>query len=157
VADIEASTEAGAGAGVEAHHTGRAAPTGKDTDVPGSSSEAVCFAACQLAGRLDARAIIAAVQTKTEAMHLARFRPQVPLVMTASSLRLYRSLALIHGVAPLLLARDSPEPQAPQAPVSQAREWLFAHGLAQPGDRAVLLYASNVRGGEPDSLRIVRL
>jgi pyruvate kinase len=153
-AGSEASPEAGAGAGVEANYTGRAAPTRKDTDGPGSSSDAVCFAACQLAARLDARAIIAAVQTKTEAMHLARFRPQVPLVMITSSLRLYRSLALIHGVAPLLLARDSLEPLTP---VSQAREWLFGCGLAQPGDRVVLLYASETGEGEPDSLRVVRL
>jgi pyruvate kinase len=153
VGGIQASPEAGAGAGVEAHYPGWAASTRKDTDVPGPSSDAVCFAACQLAARLDARAIIAAVHTKTEAMHLARFRPQVPLVMIASSLRLYRSLALINGVAPLLLARDSLEPLAP---VSQARQWLFAYGLAEPGDRAVLLYASAAEG-ETDSLRVVRL
>jgi len=74
--------------------------------------------------------------------------------MITNSMRLYRSLALVHGVAPLLLARGSIEPEAS---VNQAREWLLAHGLAQPGDRAVLLYASETGKGEPDSLRSIGL
>jgi len=143
----------GAGAGVEANY-GRATLTGQYTEVPGPSGDAVGFAACKLAAQLDARAVIAAVGWMAEAAHLARFRPQVPLVMITNSMRLYRGLALVHGVAPLLLARGSIEPEAS---VNQAREWLLAHGLAQPGDRAVLLYASETGKGEPDSLRLIGL
>jgi pyruvate kinase len=152
-AGIQTGVKMGAGAGVEANY-GRATLTGQYTDVPGPSSAAVGFAACQLAAQLDARAVIAAVGTMAEAAHLARFRPQVPLVMITNSMRLYRGLALVHGVAPLLLARGSIEPEAS---VNQAREWLLAHGLAQPGDRAVLLYASETGKGEPDSLRSIGL
>ena len=152
-AGIQTGVKVGAGAGVEANY-GRATLTGQCTDVPGPSSAAVGFAACQLAAQLDARAVIAAVGTMAEAAHLARFRPQVPLVMITNSVRLYRGLALVHGVAPLLLARGSIEPEAS---VNQAREWLLAHGLAQPGDRAVLLYASETGKGEPDSLRSIGL
>jgi pyruvate kinase len=152
-AGIQTGVKVGAGAGVEANY-GRATLTGQYTDVPGPSSAAVGFAACQLAAQLDARAVIAAVGTMAEAAHLARFRPQVPLVMITNSMRLYRGLALVHGVAPLLLARGSIEPEAS---VNQAREWLLAHGLAQPGDRAVLLYASETGKGEPDSLRSIGL
>ena len=148
-----AGAKASAGAGVEANY-GRTTLTGQYIDVPVPSSDAVGFAACQLAAQLDARAVIAAVGTMAEAAHLARFRPQVPLVMIANSMRLYRGLALVHGVAPLLLAPGSVEPQAS---IDQAREWLFAHGLAQPGDRAVLLYASETGKGEPDSLQVAHL
>ena len=67
----------------------------------------------QLAAQLDARAVIAAVGTMAEAAHLARFRPQVPLVMITNSMRLYRGLALVHGVAPLLLAPAVLSPRHP--------------------------------------------
>ena len=123
------------------------------SDVSGSSSDAMGFAACQLAARLGARAIVASVRTMMEAMNIARFRPQIPLVMITRSFRLYQSLALIHGVAPLLYASSREEPPT----IHQAREWLFARGLAQPGDRAVLLYASGFIEGEPDSLQVVSL
>jgi pyruvate kinase len=113
----------------------------------------MCFAACQLAARLGARAIVASVRTMMEAMNIARFRPQIPLVMVTHSLRLYQSLALVHGVALLLYTSSRVEPPT----VHQAREWLFARGLAQPGDRAVLLYASGFIEGEPDSLQVVSL
>ena len=40
------------------------------SDVSGSSSDAMGFAACQLAARLGARAIVASVRTMMEAMIL---------------------------------------------------------------------------------------
>jgi pyruvate kinase len=148
------ATEAGTKAGREADHRERMAlDYWPRPNVSDSSSDAVGFAACQLAARLGARAIVASVRTMMEAMNIARFRPQIPLVTITPSLRLYQSLALAHGVAPLLYASSREEPPT----VHQAREWLFARGLAQPGDRAVLLYASGFIEGEPDLLQVVRL
>ena len=121
----------------------------------GSIEDAISFAACQLATRTGASAIVVSVRSMAAAMEIARFRPQVPLVMITDSVQLYRSLALVHGVAPLF----SPESGIgePQPHIAQAREWLLAQGLAQPSDQAVLLSASTMVGDKADTLQIVRL
>jgi pyruvate kinase len=124
----------------------------------GSSKDALNAAACQLAVRAGARAVVVSVRNMTAALNIARFRPQVPLVMITDSTRLYRSLALVNGVAPLFSgAADGVEPQACTA---QAWEWLFLQGLAQSGDQAVLLSVSDLpgdEGGEADTLQLVRM
>jgi pyruvate kinase len=90
------------------------------------------------------------------ALSVARFRPHAPLVMVADSVRLYRSLSLVRGISPLVVnVRD--DGADPRACLAQAREWLFAHGLAQEDDPAVLLSASGATGDKVDTLQTVRL
>lgn len=120
------------------------------------AGNALSFAACLLAARLGARAIIAPVESMETALSVARFRPQAPLVTVADSVRLYRSLALVRGISPLVV--NVPDNGAePWACFAQAREWLFAHGLAREDDPAVLLSASGADGDNVDTLRTVRL
>ncbi|BCT68038.1 pyruvate kinase [Nitrosospira sp. NRS527] len=127
-----------------------------ETASPNEAGNALSFAACLLAARLGARAIIAPVQSMETALSVARFRPQAPLVMVADSVRLYRSLALVRGISPLVV--NAPDNGAePQARLAQAREWLFTHGLAQEDDLAVLLSASGAAGDKADTLQTVRL
>ena len=127
-----------------------------ETASQNEAGSALSFAACLLAARLGARAIIAPVQSMETALSVARFRPQAPLVMVADSVRLYRSLALVRGISPLVV--NAPDKGAePQACLAQAREWLFAHGLAQEDDLAVLLSASGATGDKADTLQTVRL
>ncbi len=127
-----------------------------ETASPNEAGNALSFAACLLAARLGARAIIAPVQSMETALSVARFRPQAPLVMVADSVRLYRSLALVRGISPLVV--NAPDKGAePQACLAQAREWLFAHGLAREDDLAVLLSASGATGDKMDTLQTVRL
>ena len=125
----------------------------------GPRDDAMSFAACLLAARLGARAIIVRVRTMTTALAIARFRPQAPLVMVADSARLYRSLALVRGVSPLFSATSGAvnEGAGPEACLSQAREWLISQGLAQPGDQAVLVFASGTAHDKADTLRTVHL
>ena len=131
----------------------------KPADAAGLSNEAedaLSFAACLLAARLGARAIIVPVRTMAAALAIARFRPQAPLVMVADSVRLYRSLALVRSVLPLL--SSAPHAGAgPQACLVQAQAWLFSHGLAQVGDQAVLVFAAGTGCGRADTLQSVRL
>lgn len=124
--------------------------------MPGSPDDAVSFAACQLAARLDACAIIVPVRTLAAALDIARFRPQVPLIMMTDCTRLYRGLALVHGVAPILCGASAVV--EPLACMIQAREWLFAHGLAKSGDQVVVLSVSRpAEAVKPDTLQIVQL
>jgi pyruvate kinase len=131
-------------AAAEAEHAGRMALE-RLRSAPGTSADAVAFAACELAARLDARAIIAPVRDPATALALSRLRPRAPLVLTTGSERLWRTLAMVRGAAPLM-----------GCGVEAGREWLFARGLAQAGDAAVLIYASDP--AQPaDSLRSLRL
>ena len=122
------------------------------------------LAACRLATRTGARAIIARVRDMRAALEIARFRPQVPLVMVTDSAPLHRSLAMVRGVAPILMG--AAEIVVPRAVIGEASRWLLGQGLARPGDCAVLLSASGSKkdrkekGGEEeemDTLRTVRL
>ncbi|SCY28315.1 pyruvate kinase [Nitrosospira sp. Nl5] len=125
----------------------------------GSPDDAVSFAACLLAARLGARAIIIPVRTMTAALAIARFRPQAPLVILADSERLYRSLALVRGVSPLFFATPAlvNEETDARAYVAQAGEWLISHELAQPGDQAVLVFAAGAADDKADTLQAVHL
>ena len=125
----------------------------------GQLDDAMSFAACLLAARLGARAIIVRVRTMTTALAIARFRPQAPLVMVADSARLYRSLALVRGVSPLFSATSGVvnEGAGPEACLAQAREWLISQGLAQPGDQAVLVSVSGTAHDKADTLRTIHL
>lgn len=130
------------------------------TDMPNSPDKppsALSFAACQLAARLSARAIIVPAHTMAAALAIARFRPQAPLVVVASSIRLYRSLALVRGVSPLLSTAFGAGGTGLQACLVQAREWLISQGLAEPDDQVVLVSASGSACEQADTLRTVRL
>jgi pyruvate kinase len=115
-------------------------------------ADAVSFAACQLASRLDARAIVAPLHDAAAVLAIARLRPGAPLVVVAGAGRLLRQLALVRGVAPLECSDADPD-----ARLVRARDWLFASGLARHGDPAVLVFGSHPGHGTADSLRTVRL
>jgi len=117
------------------------------------AGDAVSFVACQLAARVGARAIIAAVHDLAAAAAIARFRPAAPLLMVTGSEPLFRALTLVRGVAPIYPASGI----GPQSYVDAARKWLFARRLAAEGEGAVLLFASAPGMTKPDTLQLVRL
>jgi pyruvate kinase len=127
------------------------------TDMASSSNDALSFAACQLAARLSARAIIVPAHTMAAALAIARFRPQAPLVVVASSVRLYRSLSLVRGVSPLLAIAPGTGGAGLQACLVQARDWLISQRLAEPDDQVVLVFASRGACEQPDTLRTIGL
>jgi len=118
-----------------------------------AANAAVGFAACQLAEQLDARAIIAHVQTLAQVATIARFRPQQPIVALTESAVVCRSLTLVSGTAPL---RVPPQADA-QARITRARDWPYVHALARPGDQAVVVSASAGVGETADTLHVLRL
>jgi pyruvate kinase len=120
----------------------------------GGTGEAASFAACELAARLEARAIVAPLATAAMVLGLARLRPRAPIVAVSPDERVARSLAMVRGVAPLHCAGTG----EPASSLACARDWLFARGLARPGDPAVLLFSSDAaQDGTADTLRTVRL
>jgi pyruvate kinase len=138
-------------AAAEAEYAGAMA-LGRLRDSAGAPADAVSFAACELAARLDARAIIAPVHDAAAVLAIARLRPRAPLVALTPSEPLWRRLPMVRGVAPLL-QRGADE----RAGLALARDWLSERGLAQPGDPAVLVFVSEPGRAVADSLRTVRL
>ncbi len=118
-----------------------------------STDEALAFAACQLAQRLNARAIIVQVRNLQQVAALARFRPRAPIVALTDSSSVCGNLTLVAGVSPLY----SPSRPDGQACIARARDWLYAHALAQPGEQAVALSASAGAETAADTLQVVRL
>jgi pyruvate kinase len=136
----------------EAEHAGSIAAERLHRSIP-EAGDAVSFVACQLAARLGARAIIASAHEFATAAAIARFRPAAPLVTITDRGPLLRGLAAIRGVAPLHSASGLDA----QSCLGHARTWLFARGLAVPGDEAVLLLSSAPASLAADTLQVVRL
>ena len=119
----------------ELEYGGRIALAGLLDNDSGAPQDPMASAACQLAARLGAKAIVARVSGAEAAFAIARFRPSAPLLVVAESERLVRCLAAVRGVAPLLV-----QPAAGNdAALTLAREWLRARQLARPGDTLVVL------------------
>ena len=118
----------------------------------GAAVDEMAFVACQLAARIGAAAIIASVHDVARGAALARFRPDAPLVLIASSEPLCRALSLVRGVAPLSIAdaRDAAHC------IAAASGWLRTRGLGASGAPAVLLLESP-GAAAPDSVQVVRL
>lgn len=118
-----------------------------------AADEALPFAACQLAERLDARAIIVQVRNLRQVAAIARFRPRAPIVALTDSSSVCASLTLVSGVSPLC----APSQTDAQACIARARDWLYEHALARPGEQAVALSASAGAETTADTLQVVRL
>lgn len=82
-----------------------------------SAANPISLVACQLASRIDARAIIVPATDMATVLEIARFRPAAPLVAVADSEDLCRRLAMVWGVSPLL-ARGLNRARACASPVS---------------------------------------
>jgi pyruvate kinase len=138
-------------AATEAEYAGAMA-LGRLRDSAGAPADAVSFAACELAARLDARAIIAPVHDAAAVLAIARLRPRAPVLALTRSEALWRRLAMVRGVAPLLQTGGDE-----RADLALAREWLSGRGLAQAGDPAVLVFVSEPGRAVADSLRTMSL
>lgn len=141
---------------VAATHAEYAAPMARARLRAGGNvavDEAIGFSACQLAGKIDARAIIVHVQSLAQAAAIARFRPRAPIVALTDSASAHLSLTLVAGVSPLHV----PALADAQTRLARAQAWLYAHTPARPGERVVILSAFGGAEETVDTLQIVRL
>jgi pyruvate kinase len=120
-------------------------------DAPEPADHPLSVAACELAARLDAKAIIAPVRDLEGATRIARFRPEAPLLAVSDSEALCRRLAVVWGVSPLF----APKGIEPAEHIARASRWLLENQLARPGDPAIVLSASDRGQEEADTLQVV--
>lgn len=90
-------------------------------------------AACSMADRLNARAIVTSTNSGYTARLIARFRPKVQILAVTPSLATYNQLSLVWGVTPLLMeaTRNTDEM------IEKSTETAKNAGLVEDGDLLV--------------------
>jgi pyruvate kinase len=123
------------------------APSEPDGAVP----EAIAEAACEIAGAVGAKLIVALTESGGTARLVSKSRPAVPIVAFSPDERTLRRLALFWGVtpSPLDVLTDIDEL------VRSASAVLRARRLADQGDRFVLVYGAPI--GQRGSTNAVRV
>jgi pyruvate kinase len=122
-------------------------PVGLPTHFPDVIAASACYAAKQAGAQLIAAFTLSGVTARL----LAHYRPPVPIVAFSPNQEVRRRLSLLWGVVPRVL-----EPiQDTEAMVRRVDEELLARGLAQKGDRVVIVYGAPV--GQPGKINSLRL
>jgi pyruvate kinase len=97
-------------------------------------SDAISFAACELANDLEAKAILASTASGATARLLSRFRPSVPIIAVTTREETKRRLCLVWGVLPLLIDGLESVDQMLEVVKAMAVE----QGYLSSGDRLVI-------------------
>ncbi|KFA88793.1 pyruvate kinase [Archangium violaceum] len=127
------------------------APTESPVGLPTHFPDVIAASACYAARQAGASLIAAFTLSGVTARLLAHYRPPVPIVAFSPNQEVRRRLALLWGVVPRVL-----EPiQETEAMVRRVEEELVARGLAQKGDRVVIVYGAPV--GQPGKINSLRL
>jgi len=101
-----------------------------------SVPDAVSYAACAAAFKLNASAIVACTESGGTARLVGKYRPQQPLYGATSNLRTLRRLALHWGVIPMEIPRvDGPDIEELEVALRTAKE----REHLQAGDRVIVL------------------
>ncbi len=113
-------------------------------------TDAISFGACDVATKLDARAIVTATSSGATARAVARYRPSQAVVAVSPEPRVVRQLALAWGVVPLCCppATDS------AAVVADAARLVAEHGLAVSGD--IIVITAGVQSGRSGATDLIQ-
>jgi pyruvate kinase len=110
------------------------APSPGAVEPTSTDEEAIAQAACELSTRLRVDVIVTISATGETARLVARCRAPQPILALTSDGEVYRRLALVRGVVPLLLPAPIPESAEPLEAVRRQ-----AHEQGWGGKRAVLV------------------
>ena len=128
-------------------------PVGKSMPLEPTSSfpDAIARVACDAAEVSGASLIVNFTQSGKTAQLLSHYRPTVPIVAFSPNQEVRRRLTLMWGVVPRVL-----EPLVEtEAMIKRVEEELLTRGLADHGDRVVVIYGSPVgQPGHTNSLRL---
>ncbi len=125
---------------------GLLAPSQSPVGLPSHFPDVIAASACYAAKQAGAQLIAAFTQSGVTARLLAHYRPPMPIVAFSPNQEVRRRLSLLWGVVPRVL-----EPiQETEAMVRRVEEELLARGLAQKGDRVVIVYGAPV--GQPGKI-----
>ncbi len=126
-------------------------PTAEPLSIPGAFPDVIAGIACRAAREAGASLIAAFTLSGTTARLLSHYRPSVPVIAFSPNQEVRRKLALLWGVVPRVL-----EPVVEtEAMVKRVEEELLARGLANKGDRVVIVFGAPI--GQPGKINSLRL
>jgi pyruvate kinase len=108
-----------------------------------SSAHAIAHAACDMAVDIKAKAVAAFTKTGSTARMISQFRPPTPIIALTQHIHVYRQMALIWGVTPLMLTEVSDS----ESTLAMVEETLLKRGMVASGDNIV------ITGGLPIAAR----
>jgi len=109
----------------------------------GTPSEAIARATVEIGIELGAAALITSTMSGHTARMVARYRPCMPILAATPDPVVYRRMALVWGVTPLLV----PEYASTDEMIENTTRAARNTGLVKPGDRVVIT-AGIPAGGE---------
>jgi pyruvate kinase len=108
-----------------------------------TSAHAIAHAACDMAVDMKASAIATFTKTGSTARLISQFRPPTPIIALTQHEHVYRQMALIWGVNPLMLTEVSDS----ESTLAMVEETLTKRGIVSGGDNLV------ITGGLPIAAR----
>lgn len=117
----------------------------------GSLSEAVARATCTMAAEIDAAAIVTCTQSGGSARRVAQYRPRAPILAPTPHVEIYRQLALVWGVTPLL---NQSQPMT-DALIDGALGAALAAARVHRGDTVVI--TAGVPVGRPGMTNLIKV
>ncbi len=121
-------------------------------DVGTATAEAIARGACEVAHRIQARAIVVMSATGSTTRLISKARPDRPVIGVAHEEAALRRMALLWGVRP---ARNRDLGDDAETLAVRVREALVKRGAATSGDRVVIVYGTPL--GEPGSTNSIRV
>jgi pyruvate kinase len=119
-----------------------------------TTAHAIAAAAADVADAIGAAAIVAFTASGTTTMRTARKRPRVPILSLSPTQAIARRLALLWGTQTVA----TEEIHTYDAMVESAKKHVVAEGLAQPGDRIVIIAGIPFATvGTTNNIRVVRI
>jgi pyruvate kinase len=117
-------------------------------------ADALCHSAYTLACDAGAQLVVAYTGTGRTPLFMSRYRPSPTIIGATDNERVYRRLALIRGVEPLLI----PDASTVRELTSVTEAAMVARGLARPGDLTIHVGGENLAArSNINSVRIRRL
>lgn len=100
----------------------------------GQTAPEIGRAACSMAERLDARAIITSTRSGYTARLISRFRPRVRIIAVTPSKRVFNRLAMVWGITPIQVETTQDTDEMIEKSIRSVRE----EGYVDSGDRVVV-------------------
>jgi pyruvate kinase len=99
------------------------------------TEHAIAAATVEAVGLVDAPAIITFTRSGGTTRLVSSYRPPVPILGVSDAERTWRQLALVWGVHPVHCEKSDVNYESM---LDTARDYLFAHRIAQPGQRVIV-------------------
>ncbi len=116
-----------------------------------NTSDAISFAACELAKKLKVKAIITATQSGYTARQVSKYRPQAPIIAITPNPQAYRQLLLSWGIIPLLVKPSRNIDEILVKAVKSAKE----ASLVKKGDQVII--TAGVLANVPGTTNMIKV